>query len=64
MLDECACELGVSYATLFLDLQKFYDSISFVLLMRASRSLHYAAITTALEVGMYAAPRLIKRGVL
>eukprot|EP00959_Pyramimonas_sp_CCMP1952_P213465 4466246-Pyramimonas_sp.AAC.1 len=63
-LDECARELGVSYATLFLDLQKFYDSISFVLLMKASRSLHYPAITTVLEVGMYAAPRLIKQCVL
>eukprot|EP00959_Pyramimonas_sp_CCMP1952_P308514 6456688-Pyramimonas_sp.AAC.1 len=30
ILDECARELGVSYATLFLELQKFYDSISFV----------------------------------
>eukprot|EP00959_Pyramimonas_sp_CCMP1952_P186730 3904810-Pyramimonas_sp.AAC.1 len=32
--------------------------------MKASRSPHYSAIITVLEVGMYAAPRLIKRGVL
>ena len=47
-MDECSKELGISYATLFLDLQKFYDSVSLVLLMKASRSLQYPAIITLL----------------
>eukprot|EP00959_Pyramimonas_sp_CCMP1952_P452665 9466971-Pyramimonas_sp.AAC.1 len=62
ILGECSRGLGVSCATIFLDLQKFDDSVSFVLLMKARRTLRVPAVITVLEIGAYAAPRLIKRG--
>ena len=51
----------MDYATLFLDLAKFYDSIGFVLLMQASKRLGYPASDTLLEVKIYASPRMIKQ---
>ncbi|CAK0866039.1 unnamed protein product, partial [Prorocentrum cordatum] len=61
VVDECANELCIQHAALFLDLQKFYDSTCFVLLMQASRSLGYPATITVMEVTMYASPRMFKR---
>eukprot|EP00959_Pyramimonas_sp_CCMP1952_P443078 9275882-Pyramimonas_sp.AAC.1 len=61
-MDECAELMDTDRVTLFLDLQKFYGSISFALLKKASQTLDYPAIITLLDVTMYASPRMLNKG--
>eukprot|EP00959_Pyramimonas_sp_CCMP1952_P108879 2276682-Pyramimonas_sp.AAC.1 len=62
VMDEGAHELAFEHATLFLDLTKFYDSVSFVLLMQAGLQIGFPPIILLLEVGLYSFPRLLKKG--
>eukprot|EP00959_Pyramimonas_sp_CCMP1952_P243708 5094289-Pyramimonas_sp.AAC.1 len=61
-MDEGANALSFEHATLFLDLTKFYDSVSFVLLLQAGLNIGLPAIILLLEVGHYSSPRLLKKG--
>eukprot|EP00959_Pyramimonas_sp_CCMP1952_P227855 4764378-Pyramimonas_sp.AAC.1 len=56
VLDEGAHELSFEHATLFLDLTKFHDYVSFVLLMRAGMDIGFPPIIMLLEICLYSAP--------
>eukprot|EP00959_Pyramimonas_sp_CCMP1952_P072641 1517656-Pyramimonas_sp.AAC.1 len=63
-MDEAAVTLGFHTATVLLDLAKFYDSISFVLLLDAAMEVHFPPIVALLETLLFAAPRIAKEGSL
>eukprot|EP00959_Pyramimonas_sp_CCMP1952_P425960 8922202-Pyramimonas_sp.AAC.1 len=52
--------MGITTATLLLDLAKFYDSISVVKLVQHALEQGYPPIVLCLEVQMHLAPRLLK----
>eukprot|EP00959_Pyramimonas_sp_CCMP1952_P417111 8739219-Pyramimonas_sp.AAC.1 len=48
-LDESEVELGVTSLTLLLDIEKFYDSVSLLMLLRLARKVGYPAALISLE---------------
>eukprot|EP00959_Pyramimonas_sp_CCMP1952_P158746 3320447-Pyramimonas_sp.AAC.1 len=64
LMDEAAVTLGFHAATVFLDLAKFYDSMSFVVLLDAAMGVHFPLVVALLETLLCAAPRIVKGGSL
>ena len=59
-LDEVGAELGATAMTLLLDIDKFYDTVSFVILMRIALRLGFPAVGVALEVAAFIGPRFLQ----
>ncbi|CAK0809774.1 unnamed protein product, partial [Prorocentrum cordatum] len=60
LLDEVGREMQLASATLLLDLQTFYDTISLALLMELAVQVKYPAIVVAMEVELFLGPRILK----
>eukprot|EP00959_Pyramimonas_sp_CCMP1952_P412931 8653053-Pyramimonas_sp.AAC.1 len=56
-MDEAGTAMGFSSLTLLLDIEKFHDSASLVLLLRIARRMGYPAALISLEVQLFLAPR-------
>ena len=59
-MDESCRELGIASSTLLLDLEKFYDSLSFSRLCASALQQGFPPQVLALEVQMFMAPRHLK----
>ena len=60
LLDETAVLAGVQVATLLLDIEKFYDSLSLVILIRIAADVGFPGVVVALEAQVYLAPRFLR----
>ena len=60
LMMETAHIMGISAGILFIDLQKFYDSVDLVLLMRACGVLGYPRISLLLLVQTFLGPRTLR----
>ena len=59
-MDECCFTMGISCATILLDLEKFYDSISIIKLCQAGLMQGFPAVILAMELQMFLAPRYLR----
>eukprot|EP00959_Pyramimonas_sp_CCMP1952_P066785 1394087-Pyramimonas_sp.AAC.1 len=62
VMDEGAHGLSFGHATVFLDLTKFDDTVSFVLLMQAGLNIGFPPSIILLETGLHYAPQLLEKG--
>ena len=59
-MDECCHALSIASGTILLDIEKFYDSISIPLVCQAGLRQDFLAITLAMELQMFLAPRHLR----
>ena len=62
LLSECAVLVGKETVSIYWDLEKFYDSIDWVRLIRWSLELGFPAIVLEIVMSVHMGPRVIKVG--
>ena len=62
LLDECSFLLGHSTAAVYWDLEKFYDSVDFVKVIRWSLELAFSARLLEIVMSLHMATRVVKVG--
>eukprot|EP00959_Pyramimonas_sp_CCMP1952_P149418 3126618-Pyramimonas_sp.AAC.1 len=62
LMDEAAATRDFATATVLLDIAKFYDSVSFTLLIVAARGPNFPPAVVLMEVLLFMSPRILKEG--